>query len=219
MEQSLWISDSCHVSLVSIILFSVTNLYPTFTTKWTAVCQAPLSSIISWNMLKFMSIGMVTLFNHLILYHPLLLLSSFFPSISVFFNESALLIRCTNYWSSSVRQDWVTSLSLFIFMHWKRKWKPAPVFLPEGSQGWESLVGCRLWGHTESDMTEATEQQKQFQHQSFQWIFRIHFLEDNWFDLLAVQYWTPIIFFQDINRNTGVGVRARQLWEGYALDP
>ena len=34
--------------------------------------------------------------------------------------------------------------------------KPTPVFLPGESQGWGSLVGCCLWGHTESDMTEAT---------------------------------------------------------------
>ena len=39
-------------------------------------------------------------------------------------------------------------------MHWRRKWQPSPVFLPEESQGWGSLVGCRLWGHTESDTTE-----------------------------------------------------------------
>ena len=44
----------------------------------------------------------------------------------------------------------------FIFMHWKRKWQPTAVFLPGESQGQESLVGCRLWGHTELDMTEAT---------------------------------------------------------------
>ena len=44
----------------------------------------------------------------------------------------------------------------FTFMHWRRKWQPTPVFLPGESQGWGSLVGCRLWGHTESDMTEAT---------------------------------------------------------------
>ena len=44
----------------------------------------------------------------------------------------------------------------FTFMHWRRKWQPTPVFLPRESQGWGSLVGCRLWGHTESDMTEAT---------------------------------------------------------------
>ena len=43
----------------------------------------------------------------------------------------------------------------FTFMHWRRKWQPTPVFLPEESQGWGKLVGCRLWGHTESDTTEA----------------------------------------------------------------
>ena len=44
----------------------------------------------------------------------------------------------------------------FTFMHWRRKWQPTPVFLPGEFQGWGSLVGCRLWGHTESDMTEVT---------------------------------------------------------------
>ena len=39
---------------------------------------------------------------------------------------------------------------------WKRKWQPTPVFLPGESQGWGSLVGCHLWGRTESHMTEAT---------------------------------------------------------------
>ena len=43
--------------------------------------------------------------------------------------------------------NWATSLSLFTFMHWRRKWQPTPVFLPGESQGWGSLVGCRLWGH------------------------------------------------------------------------
>ena len=49
-----------------------------------------------------------------------------------------------------------TSLSLFTFMHWRRKWQPTPGFLPGESQGQGSLVGCRLWGRTESDPTEAT---------------------------------------------------------------
>ena len=48
----------------------------------------------------------------------------------------------------------------FTFMHWRRKWQPTPVFLPGESQGWGSLVGCRLWGCTESDTPEATEQQQ-----------------------------------------------------------
>ena len=55
-----------------------------------------------------------------------------------------------------VRHDWVTSLSLFTFLHWRRKWQPTPVFLPEETQGRGNLVGCRLWGRTESDTTEAT---------------------------------------------------------------
>ena len=59
-----------------------------------------------------------------------------------------------------VRHNWVTSLLLFAFMHWRRKWQPTPVFLPEESQGRGSLVGCRLWGHTESDTAEATQQQQ-----------------------------------------------------------
>ena len=60
-----------------------------------------------------------------------------------------------------VGHDWATSLSLFTFMHWRRKWQPTPVFLPGGSQGWGSLLGGRLWGRTESDTTEVTQQQQQ----------------------------------------------------------
>ena len=55
-----------------------------------------------------------------------------------------------------VGYDRATSLSLFTFMHWRRKWQPTPVFLPGESQGRGSLVGCHLWGHTESDTTEVT---------------------------------------------------------------
>ena len=49
-----------------------------------------------------------------------------------------------------------TWLSDFTFMHCRRKWQPTPVFLPGASQGQGSLVGCCLWGHTESDKTEVT---------------------------------------------------------------
>ena len=58
--------------------------------------------------------------------------------------------------SQRVGHDWATSLSLFPFMYWRRKWQPTPVFLPRESQGWQSLVGCHLWGRTESDTTELT---------------------------------------------------------------
>ena len=52
------------------------------------------------------------------------------------------------------RHDWATSLWLFTFMHWRRKWQPTPVFLPGESQGRGSLVGCHLRGRTESEVTE-----------------------------------------------------------------
>ena len=49
-----------------------------------------------------------------------------------------------------------TGLSDFTFTHWRRKWQPTPDFLPGESQRRGSLVGCRLWGRTESDTTEAS---------------------------------------------------------------
>ena len=68
--------------------------------------------------------------------------------------------RLQSMGSLGVGHDWANSLSLFTFMNWRRKWQPTPVFLPGESQGWGSLVGCPLWGRTESDTTEATEQQQ-----------------------------------------------------------
>ena len=57
--------------------------------------------------------------------------------------------------SLRVGHDWATSLSLFTFMHWRRKWQPTPVFLPgesqEGGAWWAAVYGV-----SESDMTEAT---------------------------------------------------------------
>ena len=58
--------------------------------------------------------------------------------------------------SLGVGHDWATALLLVTFMHWRRKRQHTPVFLPGESQGQWSLVGCRLWGRTESDTTEAT---------------------------------------------------------------
>ena len=64
--------------------------------------------------------------------------------------------RLQSMGSLRVGHNWANSLSLFTFMHWRRKWQPTPVFLPGESQGRGSLVSCRLWGRTESDTTEAT---------------------------------------------------------------
>ena len=77
------------------------NFVQLFVTPWTAAHQASLSSTASQRLLKFISIELVMLSNHLIPYHPLLFLPSFFPSISVFSNELALQIRWPKYWSFS----------------------------------------------------------------------------------------------------------------------
>ena len=72
-----------------------------FATLWTAACEASLSITNSWSPCKPVSIELVMPSNHLILCHPLLLLTSVFPSIRVFSNESALCIRRPKYWSYS----------------------------------------------------------------------------------------------------------------------
>ena len=62
--------------------------------------------------------------------------------------------RLQSMGSQRVEHDWATSLSLFTFMHWWRKWQPTPVFLPGESHGERSLVGYCPWGRKELNMTE-----------------------------------------------------------------
>ena len=61
--------------------------------------------------------------------------------------------------SQRVGQDWLTSLSLSTFMHWRRKWQPTPVFLPRESQGQEPggllSMGSHRVGHAWSDLAAA----------------------------------------------------------------
>ena len=70
-------------------------------TPWTEACQASLSFANSWSLLKLMSIESMRPSKHVILCHPLFLLSSIFPSIRVFSSESVLHIRWPKYWSFS----------------------------------------------------------------------------------------------------------------------
>ena len=72
-----------------------------FATPWTTALRASLSFTISQSLLRLMSIESGMLSNHLIFCHPLILLPSVFPSITVFSNESALHIRLPKYWSFS----------------------------------------------------------------------------------------------------------------------
>ena len=86
------------VELSSVQLFSRVQL---FVTPWTAACQASMSIINSQSLLKLMSIKSVMTSNHLILYQPLILLPSIFPSIRLFSSESTLRMKWPKYWSFS----------------------------------------------------------------------------------------------------------------------
>ena len=109
-------------------------------TPWTAARQAPLSSTVSQNLLKFVSIESVMPSNHLILYHPFLLQCSIFPSIRVFSNESALPIRWPKYWrfsfsiSPSNEYSWLISFrtewSDFLALQGALKMQFSPLYVP-----------------------------------------------------------------------------------------
>ena len=124
-----------------------------FVTPWTATPQAPLSSTISWSLLKLMSTESVMPSNHLILCCPLLLLTSIFPSIRIFSNESALHIKWPKYQSFcfgnnpsneysgliSFRMDWFDLLA----DQGTLKSSPAPL-------GWHQFFSAQpyLWSNS-----------------------------------------------------------------------
>ena len=110
ISQCVSVSNQYIVCLQSVQWLSCVQL---FVILWTVARQASLSITNSWSLLKFMSIESVVPSNHLILYCPLLLLPSIFPSIRIFSNELALPIRWPKFWSFSSAsvhpvniQDW-----------------------------------------------------------------------------------------------------------------
>ena len=97
----LFIIESLVLQKFFVVGFQSLSCVQLFATPWTAAHQASLSSTISQSLLKFTSIKLVMLFNHLILCRPLLHLPSIFPSISVFPNALILGIRWPKYWNFS----------------------------------------------------------------------------------------------------------------------
>ena len=109
-----------------------------FATPRTVACQASLSFTIFWNLFKLTPFELVMPSSHLILCHPLLLLPSIFPSIRVFSDQSAPLIRWPKYWSFSFnispsnehsgliffRMDWLDLLAV----QGTLKYSPTPQF-------------------------------------------------------------------------------------------
>ena len=96
---------------------SVAQLCLLFVTLWTAAHWGLLTFTISWNVLKLVSVELVMPSSHLILCCPLLL-PSVFPSIRVFSNESAVLIRWPKYWSFSISSSSVYSELISFRIDW-----------------------------------------------------------------------------------------------------
>ena len=94
------LSVTNHLFFVSSVVQSLSHIW-LFVTPLTEILQASLSFTISQRLLKFMSTESVTLSNHRLFCHPLLLLPSILSSVRVFSNESGLRIRWPKYWSFS----------------------------------------------------------------------------------------------------------------------
>ena len=115
-QRALWPSYSClekrtvqgsrerYFIAIFELLNPVLNPVWLFATPWTAARQDSLSFTICWSLLKSITTELVMPSNHFLLYSPLLLLPSIFPSIRVFSNELALYIRWPKYSASLVAQ-------------------------------------------------------------------------------------------------------------------
>ena len=110
-------------TLCSVVVVQSPSRSWLFATPWTAACQASLSFTVSWSLLRLRSIESMMPSNHLILYQPLLLPPSIFPSIRVFSSESAVCIRWTKYWSFSISPP--NEYSGFDFLYDWLVWSPS----------------------------------------------------------------------------------------------
>ena len=121
--------------------------------------------------------------------------------------------RLQSMGSLRVRYIWATSLSLFTFLHWRRKWQPTPVFFPGESQGWGSLVGFCLWGRTELDTTVRLNSNNNktllkivdgfiyFTHK-FKWLLP---KVPSWFCYAMLSHFSRVWLWDSPGKNTGVG--------------
>ena len=103
---------------IIVVVFQSLSCVWHFATPWTTACQIPLAFSLSWSLLKFMSIELVMLSNHLILCCPLLLLPSIFLSITIFYNELPLCIRWPKYCSFTISLSSEYSGLIFFKIDW-----------------------------------------------------------------------------------------------------
>ena len=81
-------------------------------------------------------------------------------------------------------------------MHWRRKWQCTPVFLPGESQGRGSLVGCRLWGLTESETTEVTQQLSTLENKFSVVLYNCQFpLSQVFLSCALLALWAGLLFY------------------------
>ena len=115
-----------------------------FATPWPVACQAPLSIEFSrqeyWSGLPFSSLGDLPK-PEVEPGSPTLPAKALATHSSILAWKIPWTEEPGRLQSIRVRYDWATSLSLFTFMHWRRKWQPTPVFLPGESHGQRSLAG------------------------------------------------------------------------------
>ena len=103
---------------IIVVVFQSLSCVWHFATPWTTACQIPLAFSLSWSLLKFMSIELVMLSNHLILCCPLLLLPSIFLSITIFYNELPLCIRWPKYCGFTISLSSEYSGLIFFKIDW-----------------------------------------------------------------------------------------------------
>ena len=102
MERNLKKHIYIYIYIYYVVIVQSLSHIRLFVTSWTTARPAPLSSTISWSLLKFTSIESVMVYNHLILCFPLLLLPSIFPSIKVFSNDLTFCISWPKYLGFSI---------------------------------------------------------------------------------------------------------------------
>ena len=136
----LMISSSYQVAKVSDLPTNIQDWFPLWWTGWSYLQSKGLSSVFSNTTVQKQQ------FFGAQQWHPTPVLLPGKP------HGQRSLVGCSP-WCRKKSDMTEQLLSLFTFMHWRRKWQPTPVFLPGESQGRQNLVGCRLWGSKESDTT------------------------------------------------------------------
>ena len=122
-----------------------------------SICVAQDQSFPMFSLSSVYYYIMIIFYNVLIILHKVESIPHTWAGLLDWFSHGGMrLIAFYHQFVTFILYPTKTSLSLFTFTHRRRKRQPTPVFLPGESQGQGSLVGCCLWGRTESDMTEAT---------------------------------------------------------------